>query len=101
MERNTKSKQLRDPHQRWKAQRALVACGYVVIGLSVGGAMPALADEEAVERSDRLIFTYEIYNDGTVDAAWGAGTNPRTIPQEELVPVQVLVPPDIAARLHK
>jgi hypothetical protein len=103
MGRSMRSRQIPgQQRQGWSALRVLLAaCGSAAIGLMLNGVTLALADEDIVVRGDRLIFIYQVYNDATVDAAWGAGTNPRTVPENELVAVTVLVPPHIAARLKE
>ena len=61
------------------AARRAMRYGCASIGLILSALTPALADEEPVVRNDHLAFTYQIYDDGTVDAAWGAGKNIKTV----------------------
>jgi hypothetical protein len=78
----------------------MLSYGCASIGLILSALTPALADEEPVVRNDHLAFTYQIYDDGTVDAAWGAGKNIKTVERSGLVPVEILLPPDIADKLE-
>jgi len=103
MDRSTHSRQMPGQQRQNSAlSRALLAlCGCAGMGFMFAGLAPALADEEQVERGDSLILSYQIYNDGTVDAAWGAGTKPRKVEGEGLVPVEIRLPRELAERLER
>lgn len=79
----------------------MAACVSLSLGFTLGAPTPLLADKEPVQREDRLIFSYEIYDDGTIDAVWGAGTNPTTHYEQDLQPFNILLPPDIVSRLEE